>query len=118
MFELIEGGKLTSTCIAAGIPLPFIQCSLLNKNDKIRKVSKRAQRNFTTANPIVFHRVDRRVVRIRCVLDGGPSIRRKSAYGKVMVFCKCLFVFNSVSSILSWFDFKKPKNKDQYISYE
>ena len=107
MFEVIEGGKLTSTCIAEGTPLPFIQCSLLNKHNKIDKVSRREQRNFTTSNPVVFDRVHRRVVRIQCVLDGGPAIRRKSAYGKVMVFCKCLFEFHSVSSILSWFDFLK-----------
>ena len=94
MFEVIEGGKLTSTCIAGGSPLPFIQCFLLNKDKNRGQMTKRAQRNFTASNPIVFKGIHRRVVRIQCVLDGGHVARKKSVDQNVMVYCKCLLASN------------------------
>ena len=94
-FEVIEGGKLTSTCIADGKPLPYLQCFLLKKDETIVQMTRRARGNFAASNPIVFNGLNRHIARISCVLDSGTSSDRKTVYRKVIVYCKCLLVLNS-----------------------
>ena len=101
-FNLMEGDTLSSTCLAYGIPTPFIQCSLRNKADEVDNgaITKREQRNFTRSigRSLQFLNVSRTVSKIKCVVDGGPPERTVTEIKNVHVDCKRLsFMLISVT---------------------
>ena len=93
-FDLIESETLRTACIVYGVPKPFLQCYLLNKNGKVDngQITSKAKRNFTkeTGKQLEFHNVRRTVTKVECEIDGGYYAGKTMYSAAVVVVCKCL----------------------------
>ena len=96
-FELVESGTLRTACIVYGVPKPFLQCYLLNKDGKVDngQITSKAKRNFTKdiGKRLVFHNVQRTVTKLECEIDGGYYAGKTMYWAAVVVVCKYFMEF-------------------------
>ena len=96
-FTLNEGQTLNSTCINYGNPVPFLQCSVLNKDGFVDNgaMTSSERKNYTTrpiSQRLLFYNVRRTATKVRCVADGGSYTGKATIEKNVVVNCKCLCV--------------------------
>ena len=102
VFSVKEGGHITTTCIYTGVPLPYLECALVNLDDLILGATEKVRHNYTDQKPLRFFAVKRSVRRIKCTAKHnltGTAISHRP----VLVLCKYHCMVHCYILIFSFF---------------